>query len=155
MSRARVEHVDASTSIMPRRDLYREPVVEALKAEGWTITDEPLQVSIGDTDLYVDLAAERVLGAVRGDSKIAVEIKSFLGTSKVDDLENAVGQYNVYRDVLGEVEPERAMYLAIPRRVDLGILSSPFGRLIVEKQSLKLLVFDENQESELEWKPKP
>jgi hypothetical protein len=119
---------------MPRRDLYHDVVVKALESEGWTITDDPLQVSIGDTDLYVDLAAERVLGAVRGEVKIAVEIKSFLGASKVEDLEMAVGQYNVYRDVLAEVQPDRLLYLAVSRRVDRSILSSQFGRLIVERR---------------------
>lgn len=140
---------------MPRRDLYHDLVVRALENEGWTITDDPLQVSIGDTDLYVDLAAERVLGAVKGEVRIAVEIKSFLGASKVDDLEMAVGQYNVYRDVLAEVEPDRLVYLAVSRRVDKSILSSQFGRLIVARQHLRLIVFDENEERRLEWKPEP
>jgi len=140
---------------MPRRDLYHDVVVKALESEGWTITDDPLQVSIGDTDLYVDLAAERVLGAVRGEVKIAVEIKSFLGASKVEDLEMAVGQYNVYRDVLAEVQPDRLLYFAVSRRVDRSILSSQFGRLIVERQHLRLVVFDEKEERRLEWKPEP
>ncbi len=103
----------------------------------------------------MDLAAERVLGAVKSGMKIAVEIKSFVGASKVNDLEMAVGQYNVYRDVLAEVQPERDVYLAVPRRVDKGVLSSPFGRLIVERQHLKLIVFDENKKRRLEWKPEP
>ena len=87
--------------------------------------------------------------------KIAVEIKSFVGVSKVNDLEMAVGQYNVYRDVLEEVEPDRIVYLAVPARVDQGVLSSPFGRLIVEKQRLNLLVFDEHKTRRLSWKPEP
>lgn len=140
---------------MPKKDLYHDLVVEALREDGWTITDDPLQLSIGDTDLYVDLAAERVLGAVKGEIKIAVEIKSFLGVSKVNDLEMAVGQYNVYRDVLAEVQPDRDIYLAVPVRVDRGVLSSSFGRLVVEKQRLKLLVFDEHGTRRLIWKPEP
>ncbi|MEM7125617.1 MAG: element excision factor XisH family protein [Chloroflexota bacterium] len=35
--------------------------------------------------------------------KIAVEIKSSLNDSAVYDLENAVGQYNIYREVLERV----------------------------------------------------
>ena len=140
---------------MPRKDIYHDIVVEALEDDGWTITDDPLQVSIGDTDLYVDLAAERVVGAVKDEVKIAVEIKSFLGASKVNDLEMAIGQYNISRDVLAEVQPDRGVYLAVPRRVDKGVLSSPFGRLIVERQSLKLLVFDETKTRRLLWKPEP
>jgi len=140
---------------MPRKDLYHDVVVEALQREGWKITDDPLWLSIGGTDLFVDLAAERVLGASKGDVKIAVEIKSFVGASKVDDLEMAVGQYNVYRDVLAEIDADRIMYLAIPSRIEKDVFSSPLGRLISERQHLMLIVFDEKEKRELVWLPNP
>ena len=50
---------------MPKKDLYHDVVVDALQEDGWTITDDPLQVSIGDTDLYVDLAASESSGRPR------------------------------------------------------------------------------------------
>ncbi len=139
---------------MPRRDLYHGVVVEALEREGWTITDDPLHVSIGGTDLYVDLAAEMLLGAEKGGVRIAVEIKSFLGLSAVNDLQMAIGQYNVYRDVLSEVEPDRSLYLAIPKRTQRGVFGSELGRIVVEKQRLLLVVFEE-QQGDLSWLPKP
>lgn len=100
--------------------------------EGWRITHDPLLLSYGSRDLYVDLGAERaVIAAERDEEKIAVEIKSFLSASPVRDLETAVGQYGVYQSVLAEKEPERMLYLAVPRRVYESILSERFGRLVL------------------------
>lgn len=63
--------------------------------------------------MYVDLGAERVIIAAEKDrQKIAVEIKSFLNRSPVRDLEEAVGQYDIYRTLLTETEPDRMLWLA-------------------------------------------
>jgi XisH protein len=85
---------------MPAQDIYHDAVVRALTADGWMITHDPLSLSYGGRDLYVDLGAERTtIAAERDGQKIAVEIKSFLGSSPIRDLEEAVGQYEVYRSV--------------------------------------------------------
>jgi XisH protein len=54
-------------------------VKTALIKDGWTITDDPLTLAIGERDLYVDLGAEKLLIADRGSQKIAVEVNSFDG----------------------------------------------------------------------------
>ena len=64
-------------------------------------------------DLFVDLGAERLLAADKEGRKIAVEVKSFLGASDVADLEEALGQYILYREILEETEPDRLIYLAV------------------------------------------
>ena len=81
---------------MPRRDLYHDLVVQALQAEGWTITHDPLHLAYGGRNLYVDLGAEYPIGAEKAGRKIAVEIKSFLGESDLYELGNSVGQYRLY-----------------------------------------------------------
>jgi hypothetical protein len=64
---------------MPAKDLYHDTVVQALIKDGWEITDDPLILSYGGRELYVDLGAEkRAIAAQKDDQKIAVEIKSFL-----------------------------------------------------------------------------
>jgi hypothetical protein len=136
---------------MPKKDIYHDVVRNALIEDGWTITDDPLILSYGAKDVYADLGAERFLGAEKGDQKIAVEIKSFLSASDVYDLELAIGQYNLYRDVLLEIEPDRAPYLAIPERVDKGILSDPLGQLVVTRQHLRIIVFNEAQQRIVKW----
>lgn len=45
---------------------------------------------------------------------VAVEIKSFLGTSLVNEFHKAIGQVINYRYALQKKEPARVLYLAIP-----------------------------------------
>ena len=40
---------------MPAKDIYHNTVKNALINDGWTITDDPLILSIGKKDLFVDL----------------------------------------------------------------------------------------------------
>ena len=41
--------------------------------------------------------------------KFAFEVQSFLNPSPVRDLQEAVGQYEIYRTVLEQTEPERRL----------------------------------------------
>ncbi len=137
---------------MPAKNIYHDAVLHALEADGWTITDDPLTVSFGGRDLFVDLGAERTtLGAEKEGQKIAVEVTSFLSPSPVRDLQEAVGQYGVYRALLAETDPERRLYLAVPHRVQEGLLSERFGQLIVRDLRLRLVVFDIQKARVVEW----
>jgi XisH protein len=139
---------------MPAQDFYHDAVVRALTADGWMITHDPLSLSYGGRDLYVDLGAERTtIAAERDGQKIAVEIKSFLGSSPVRDLEEAVGQYQIYRTVLTEIDPDRMLYLAVPQRVYESLLAERFGQLIRQRLQLRLMVFDEHEERIVAWIP--
>jgi hypothetical protein len=90
---------------MPARDRDHDAVCAALIADGWLITGDPLHLHYAGDDLYVDLAAERLLAAEKGLRRIAVEIKSFSGPSELADLHVAVGQFVVYREVLADIDP--------------------------------------------------
>ena len=107
---------------MLAKDRYHNAVRHALEADGWTITDDPLPLRVGTRDLYVDLGAERLLAAERGSEKIAVEIKSLVGPSPIASLEQALGQFVLYNDALELLEPERLLFLAVPRKCQ-GIFS--------------------------------
>lgn len=48
---------------MPAYDRYHEAVRNALVKDGWTITDDPLTLSVGKRSLYVDLGAEQIISA--------------------------------------------------------------------------------------------
>lgn len=140
--------------IMPARNLYHDAVVKGLIADGWTITHDPLTLSFGGKDLFVDLGAERTtVGAEKRGQKIAVEIQSFLSASPVNDLEKAVGQYDIYRTILANTEPDRLPYLAVPLRAYEGIFSERFGQVIVANLKINLIVFDEKSERSLKWIP--
>jgi hypothetical protein len=138
---------------MPAKDLYHNTVKNALIEDGWIITHDPLKLEVGKKDLYVDLGAERLVAAEKAGQKIAVEVKSFLGRSDVDDLEKALGQYVLYYSVLSEQEPERTLYLAIRSQVFEDLFEEPIGQLLIRRERLKLLVFDVVTQRILKWIP--
>jgi hypothetical protein len=126
---------------MPAKDIYYNTVRTALEKDGWTITNEPLTLEIGDRSLFVDLGAEKILAAEKQGHKIAVEVKSFLSVSPVHDLEEALGKYIVYEDILELSEPERTIYLAVREEVYLDILSEPLGQVLLRKKKAKTNCF--------------
>ena len=136
---------------MPQRDIYHDAVKHALIKDGWEITADPLILQFGGRNLYVDLEAESPIAAEKDGHKIAVEIKSFSNPSEVNDLEKAVGQYVMYRELIARKESERLLYLAISTETYEGIFTEPLGQLMIETQHLKLLIFDEIQEVVEQW----
>lgn len=79
------------------------------------ITDDPLRIPIDRiTNMYIDLAAEKLIVADREGDKIAVEVKSFLGASNLSEFHTALGQFINYRYALEDFEVQRILYLAIP-----------------------------------------
>lgn len=136
---------------MPARDIFHDTVKKALIKDGWTITHDPLVLKWGAKDLFVDLGAERLLAAERGERRIAVEIKSFVSESEVEDLEQAVGQFILYHDILNQTEPERELYLAIRESVFADIFEEPIGQVLLENQRVRLVVFDPQEEAIVKW----
>ncbi|MGL6341491.1 MAG: XisH family protein [Waterburya sp.] len=136
---------------MPAKDIFHNIVIIALQKDGWQITDDPLRIKWGLRELFVDLGAKKLIAAQKGESKIAVEIKSFIGRSPINELENALGQYILYRNILEETEPERLIYLAIRKSTYQEIFSEPIGVLTIQKSQLRVLVFDDDQEEIIQW----
>lgn len=60
--------------LMPTKDIHHDAVKNALIADGWTITHDPLTIKFGQSNLFVDLGAERLLAAEKAQVKIAVEV---------------------------------------------------------------------------------
>ena len=136
---------------MPAKDIYHQIVKDALIKDGWTITDDPLKLTIGSRSLYVDLGAEKLLAAQKEERKIAVEIKSFLSPSPINDLENALGQYILYQNILQSTEPERILYLAIRTEIYNDLFSEPIGQLLLNNQQIKLIVFNPETQELVKW----
>jgi len=126
-------------------------VCKALIADGWTITHDPLVLKWGTRDLFVDLGAERLIAADRGDEKIAVEIKSFRGPSDIRDLELALGQYVFYRSLMARGEPDRKLFLAISESVYNNTFNEPIARPPLEDLNVALLVFRPREERIIRW----
>lgn len=137
---------------MPAKDIYHDTVRNALVKDGWTITDDPYRLVWGERDFYVDLGAERVVAAEKGGKRIAVEVKSFLASSQMHDLELALGQFLLYRSILEEQDPDRVLFLAIPNE-PAEILDEPVGQLLIAKHLIQALVFNPQSEEILRWIP--
>ncbi len=139
---------------MTRKDIYHSQVREALRKDNWQITDDPFRLRIGKKRLAIDLGAEQpLLGAEKGLRKIVVEVKSFVGRSDVKDLEQALGQYVLYQQVLITRQIERELYLAVPFRTYITIFQSELGSILLKNGVIRLLVFDEAQEAIVTWVP--
>lgn len=137
---------------MPAKDLYHDTVKTALEKDGWTVTDS-LPLKAGKRDLFIDLGAEKLLVAQRENQKIAVEVKSFISASPVTDLEQALGQYLLYEDLMRIQYPDRLLYLAIRDTVYESFFQEEIVQIVLESRRLKLLIFDEIQEVIVQWIP--
>ena len=138
---------------MPAKDIYHAPCVRALQNDGWNITHDPLRVTIGRRDVLIDLGAESIVAAERNGERIAVEIKSFVHISEVQDLKDALGPFVLYEEALSRStnESDRVLYLAIRKETYEGIFSEPIGQMLLESRKLRLIVSDEKTEVITKW----
>jgi hypothetical protein len=136
---------------LSRRDVYHDNVRAALVKDGWRITHDPLLLTFGERNVRVDLGAEAPLAAERDGSKIAVEIKSFLGPSAVSDLERALGRYMLYSFLLERQEPDRGLYLAVPEDTFASVFDSGAGRDLIAARSIQLIVFRPGEDVITRW----
>ena len=136
---------------MPAKDVYHDTVKNALVKDGWTVTHDPLRLRWGSDLLYVDLGAEKLLTAEKENQKIVVEVKSFISPSNLSELENALGQYILYRNIIEELEPERTLYLAVHEEIFASIFEESLGQMLIRKNNLKLVVFRKTEEVIIKW----
>ncbi len=136
---------------MPQRDIYHDAVKNALIKDGWAITHDPYILRFGGRKVYVDIGAEAPIGAEKGERKIAVEVKSFLGVSEITELERALGQFMLYRFLLSRQESDRVLFIAVSERAYYSIFNEAEGRDLIAAQNLKLFVFNPTQEVIVRW----
>lgn len=136
---------------MPARDKYHDAAKQALVRDGWTITHDPYRITIGKRRGYIDLGAEMPIAAEKAGRSIAVEVKSFLGLSELNDLENALGQYGVYRVALKKRDPERILYLGLPDDLREFLLTESDFRDILREFGVRLIFFDPTTEAITKW----
>lgn len=138
---------------MPALDIYHDAMKNALVKDGWTISHDPFHLRWGKKDMYVDLGARQLLAAEREERKIAVEIKSFVGASEMEDLKNAVGQFVLYRAVMRQTNPNRTLYLAVRDTTFNSLFEEPIGQLLIADENLNLIVFEAQTEVIVRWIP--
>jgi len=136
---------------MPAKDIYHNAVRFALVKDGWEILTEDYTLEYGGDRLYVDIAAEKSIAAEKEGQKILVEVKSFLGRSFIHDLEQAVGQYVVYRDILLETASNFQLYLAITQGIYKSFFQRQLTQMIINRNLVKLLIVDAESEVIVQW----
>ena len=134
------------------RDLFHNVVINALIKDGWQITNDPLFLKVGGVDFFIDLGAEKLIGAERDGQKIAVEIKSFINPSSTADFHLAIGQFINYRVALKVAEPDRRLILAIPDTAYNTFFQKSFTQMVIEEYQLYLVVYDLEKEVIVLWK---
>jgi hypothetical protein len=136
---------------MPAKDKVHDIVKNALIKDGWTITHDPFSMKLGSADLFVDLGAEKLIAAEKGNAKIAVEVKSFLGKSIISETQDAIGQFIMYQVVMSEFDVNRVLYLAIEEEIFDNEFSDALKTLLLEKLNINLLIFRASEEGIVKW----
>jgi hypothetical protein len=136
---------------MPKLDIIHNAVKQALIKDGWTITADPFIIEYKKTKLYADLGAERPIAAERSGLRIVVELKSFVGASKLQDLKEALGQYDIYRYLLEATEPDRKLYVAVSEAAYTAFFAQETIQFVVSKHGLPLIVVDLEREEIVKW----
>ena len=136
---------------MAARDKIHGAVKSALIKDGWTITDDPYKIVYKEFGLSADLAAQRTLAAERGEQRIVVEIKSFLGPSLVHDLQQALGQYEMYRFYVKLTQPDRVVFMAISNDAYVDFFQLEAIRALVEETKVKLVIVNLETEEVMQW----
>ena len=136
---------------MAAKDTFHEAVKLALQKDGWQITHDPLYINFAEVELYIDLGAEQLLAAEKEGEKIAVEIKTFLSPSAISEFHTALGQFINYRFALKADDPQRTLYLAVPREIYDTFFIRQFVQLIIQEYQLKLLIYDTVDEVIVRW----
>ena len=127
---------------MSARDKFHQIVVTAIEKDGWTITHDPYPLQAGSFDLAIDLGAEKIIAATKKGKKIAIEIKSFLGASKISEFYGALGQFITYRAALKIQESDRILYLAISSDIYEKFFRTIFIQDLIRQNKLNLIIYN-------------
>jgi len=136
---------------MSAKDLFHDAVRRGLEKDQWRISSDPLELEWEEVKVKIDLAAERLIAAERGETKIAVEIKSFISPSPISDFHTALGQFLNYRIMLEAKEPDRQLYLAVPMETYDTFFQSRFAQTAIERHQLDLIVYNPILEEIVQW----
>jgi hypothetical protein len=133
------------------KDFYHDNVRQALEKDGWFVTHDPYPVKVDDVSYEIDFGAEPLLAAEKEDLKIAVEVKSFVGPSTVNEFHKAVGQFNDYYVALEIQDPNRVLYLAIPEDIWLRFFQKPVILKSLARIAAKIIVYNPVNNQIVQW----
>lgn len=100
-------------------------------------------------DFFIDIGAEKLLTAQKGNQKIAVEIKTFGNLSNIYEFYTAIGQYIAYKEALEG--KNRKLFLAIPYKKYSSFFQKLFIQTILRKNKIPMIVFKPEVEEIYKW----
>jgi hypothetical protein len=133
------------------KDVFHDIVKRALERDKWVITHDPLTVKLSRRNVFIDLGAEKVIGAEKEGQKIAVEVKSFIGLSPLADFYDALGKYQLYFLALKKRMPDRILYLAMPEESYNMLTNDELLEEFINDLGLRLILFDPLNEKIVSW----
>lgn len=137
---------------MPKKDKYHDQVRRAIEKDGWVVTHDPLHFKIGKKEIFIDLGAERLIAAEKGNEKIAVEVKSFLHLSFLAAFYEALGKFILYEEALEIEEPDRVLFLAIPEHIyENEMEDEMLIQKIMEHKHIQAIVINVHNETVVKW----
>ncbi len=69
------------------------------------------------------------------------------------DLEQALGQYTLYRAILSQQEPGRQLFLAVPEHAMHDVFEEPIGELLLASGLTRLFASSILKEEIIRWMP--
>ncbi len=134
------------------RDTIHDAVKNALVKDGWQITHDPFGMEYKELGIFADLAAEKQpILAARGQQKIIVEIKTFAERSFIRALQQALGQYTLYLDVIELAQIDYEFFLAINDVVYRQYFTREGTSQIIQRHQLKMFTVDVEREEIVQW----
>ena len=128
------------------RDLIHNAVKHAVQRNGWEIVADPFRIVYAEFVLLADLAANPP-----DQVELIVEVKSFAGRSFVKELQQALGQYVMYRDFIELNNLDYDLYLAISEIGYNDLFSQQAARVIIQRHQVSLLVVNIEREEIVRW----
>ena len=136
---------------MPAKDVYHDTVKNSLIKDGWIILADPYTVEYEGDNLYADLLAENSLLAEQKERIIVVEIKSFISPSPMNDFQNTLGQYLLYRDFLKFSHKDYTLYLAVRTSIFNTFFQRKSIQAVIRHHQINFIVFNDKKEEITAW----
>jgi len=93
------------------------------------------------------------LAAEQGNQRIAVKVKGFTGPSVIADVQQAIGQYLLYRSILARNDPDRSLLLAVSTDTERDVLVRPAVRIFLSDHAVRCFIVDATREEIVRWNP--
>ena len=133
---------------MPAIDRCEPQIVRALEKDGWAVIKRHMLIRLGgNRNAFADLQVRKGINQI-----LIAEVKCFTASPlQLDEVYNAIGQYQVYRNALRLKHRDEPLYLAIPGYAHMRLAAQPSVWATIQEAMIKLIVVDLVQETIIRW----